>query len=168
MLRKVLSGIGGIRGGVGAFANRSLSLRSSLPSSSSFSLSSQSQRWMSSSNISAVQVGEADTTEFRVFFEQGGKRISPWHDIALRGDDASAYNFVNEIPKGQRAKMEVDLKEDTNPIKQDIKKGALRYFTYGDIPFNYGCIPQTFEDPTVEHHDTKCVSLSLQSLMSSV
>lgn len=33
-------------------------------------------------------------------------------------------------------------------------QGALRYFTYGDIPFNYGALPRTWEDPTVSHPDT--------------
>jgi len=50
--------------------------------------------------------------------------------------------------------MEIATKEEHNPIKQDIKKGKLRYFTYGDIPFNYGCIPQTWEDPNHKHPDT--------------
>lgn len=29
--------------------------------------------------------------------------------------------------------------------------GKLRQFTYGDIPFNYGCLPQTWEDPHETH-----------------
>jgi len=33
---------------------------------------------------------------------------------------------VFEIPKGQRAKMEIATKEALNPIKQDIKKEKLR------------------------------------------
>ena len=44
--------------------------------------------------------------------------------------------------------MECATDEDWNPIKQDVKKGALRYFKYGDLPFNYGFIPQTWEDPS--------------------
>jgi inorganic pyrophosphatase len=151
MLRNVLSRMGGIRGGIASsFANKSaaLSLRSA---SSSFSLTQQ--RWMSTSNISAVQKGEANTKEFALFFEQDGKPISPWHDIALESSDA--YNFVNEIPKGEKAKMEVNLKQGQNPIVQDIKKGNLRFFTYGDIPFNYGCLPQTWENPHEAHQDTK-------------
>ena len=57
------------------------------------------------------------------------------------------FNYVNEIPSGTRAKMEVATKVEMNPVKQDVKKGKLRFFTYGDIPFNYGCLPQTWEDP---------------------
>jgi inorganic pyrophosphatase len=43
--------------------------------------------------------------------------------------------------------MEIATKEENNPIKQDVKKGALRTFKYGDLPFNYGALPQTWEDP---------------------
>ena len=35
-----------------------------------------------------------------------------------------------------------------NPIMQDTKKGALRYYTYGASFFNYGMLPQTWEDPS--------------------
>lgn len=61
------------------------------------------------------------------------------------------FHYVNEIPKGTRAKMEAATKEAHNPLKQDEKNGKLRFFTYGNIPFNYGFIPQTYEDPSVEH-----------------
>ncbi|ETO07813.1 inorganic pyrophosphatase-like protein [Reticulomyxa filosa] len=43
--------------------------------------------------------------------------------------------------------MECSPKEEWNPFKQDIKKGNLRFFKYGDLPFNYGFVPQTWEDP---------------------
>ena len=74
---------------------------------------------------------------------------SPWHDIDLVAPSTGhVFHYVNEIPKGTREKLEVNLTEAGNPIKQDIKKGKLRLFTYGDIPFNYGCLPQTWEDPS--------------------
>jgi inorganic pyrophosphatase len=100
--------------------------------------------------------GEKDTMAFRVFFKnQSGDRISPWHDIPLRNTDVpDSFNFINEIPVGERAKMEVCLDEASNPIKQDTKKGKLRYFGYGDIPFNYGCLPQTWENPNEPHPET--------------
>merc|ERR1712046_392734 len=34
-----------------------------------------------------------------------------------------------------------------NPIKQDIKNGKLRFYKHGDMMFNYGALPQTWEDP---------------------
>ena len=79
------------------------------------------------------------------------KQLSPWHDIPLGFIDSKTnkllFNYVNEIPLGDRAKMECATDEEWNPLKQDVKKGALRYFKYGDLPFNYGFIPQTWEDP---------------------
>ena len=89
--------------------------------------------------------GETGTESYRLFFEDGGKRISPWHDIPLKAGDG-LYNFVNEIPKYTKAKMEVATKEENNPIAQDIKKGKLRDY-HGPIFWNYGMLPQTWEKP---------------------
>jgi len=75
--------------------------------------------------------------------------LSPWHDLPLYPDPAkpAVVNFVCEIPKGVTAKLEVQKKVAHNPIMQDSKKGELRYYTYGDTFFNYGMLPQTWEDP---------------------
>lgn len=105
------------------------------------------------SSVSSEPRGEAETLDYRIFFEKGGKTISPWHDIEMSAGNGT-FNYVNEIPKGTTAKMEVATDEDYTPIKQDTKKGALRFFKYGDMPFNYGCIPQTWEDPNVKHAAT--------------
>ena len=51
--------------------------------------------------------------------------------------------------------MEVATKEASNPIAQDIKKGKLRDY-HGPIFWNYGCLPQTWEDPNIEHPVVKC------------
>lgn len=68
--------------------------------------------------------------------------------------------FVNEISKGTRAKFEMSKSEPYNPIAQDVhtkKPGTpLRYFTYGDLPFNYGFIPRTWEDPSAQDKATGC------------
>ena len=37
-----------------------------------------------------------------------------------------------------------------NPIKQDLKKGQLRFHPY-NINWNYGLLPQTWEDPAHNH-----------------
>lgn len=74
-------------------------------------------------------------------------------------------NFVNEIPKGTRAKMECNPNEPFNPLMQDIKNGKLRDFTYGDIPFNYGFIPQTWESPKETcPHTSQCLPRILPTL----
>jgi len=48
----------------------------------------------------------------------------------------------------QTAKMEVNKELPFNPVTQDKNKdGSPRYYTYGTPFFNYGLIPQTWEDP---------------------
>lgn len=83
--------------------------------------------------------------------KDGVTPVSPWHDLSLYpegGAAAGLVNFVCEIPKGVTAKLEVQKKLANNPIMQDTKKGKLRYYTYGPTFFNYGMLPQTWEDPS--------------------
>lgn len=54
-------------------------------------------------------------------------QVSPWHDIPLQLGDG-VFNFIVEIPKESSAKMEVATDEPFTPIKQDIKKGKLRFY----------------------------------------
>ena len=99
-------------------------------------------------SVATEQSGEAATESFRLNFKgEDGAALSPWHDIPLKG--AGGYNMVVEIPKMTKAKMEVATKEENNPIAQDIKKGNLRDY-HGPIFWNYGCLPQTWEDPNGE------------------
>lgn len=102
-----------------------------------------------------VAEGEQGTLEYRMRFKENGKEISPWHDIALRTDDKAVFNAIIEIPKMTKAKMEVATKEPHNPIAQDVKKGKLRDY-HGPIFWNYGMLPQTWENPHEEHAVTKC------------
>ena len=90
--------------------------------------------------ITTTTAGTAGTESFRLVFKDGDKTISPWHDIPLK--DGELFNFINEIPRYTKAKMEVATKEAGNPIAQDIKKGKLRDY-HGPIFWNYGCLPQT-------------------------
>jgi len=111
-------------------------------------------RWISKLGSMSTEVaGEAETESFRVFFKDSGNSISPWHDIPLYNDDGTV-NMVTEIPKMTKAKMEVATKEENNPIAQDVKKGKLRDY-HGPIFWNYGCLPQTWEDPNIEHPTLK-------------
>lgn len=60
----------------------------------------------------------------------------PWHE-AKTGDNPPEYvNGIIEIPKGSRAKYEID--KDSGLIKLDRVIYASMYF-----PLNYGFIPQT-------------------------
>lgn len=74
-----------------------------------------------------ADVGEKSTLDYRLKFTDGAKPISPWHDIPLfANSEKTLLNYVNEIPKGTSAKMEIATDEVFTPIKQDVKKGALR------------------------------------------
>ena len=53
------------------------------------------------------------------------------------------------------AKLELNKEAEYNPITQDTKNGALRYY-HGPIFWNYGCLPQTWEDPNVFNDEVQC------------
>ncbi len=100
--------------------------------------------------LTTESVGPENSLEYRLFYKKSGAACSPWHDIPLYPDpkNQQLVNFVNEIPRGTQAKMEIAIDEPTTPIKQDVKKGALRFYQYGPSLVNYGALPQTWEDPT--------------------
>lgn len=111
---------------------------------------------------STLERGTAATTEYRVFLKNNeGKIVSPFHDIPLVAshENGTLYNMVVEIPRWTNAKMEISTKEPFNPIKQDVKKGKLRYvqnvFPYHGYIWNYGALPQTWENPSYEDPHTK-------------
>ena len=89
-----------------------------------------------------------DTTEHRVYIEQNGQVVvSPFHDIPLFADrNNGILNMIVEVPRWTNAKMEISKEESFNPIKQDIKKGRLRYvrncFPHHGYIWNYGAFPQ--------------------------
>ncbi|TMW61985.1 hypothetical protein Poli38472_009478 [Pythium oligandrum] len=110
------------------------------------------------------RVGEPETAVCRYFFyDQLGRKQSPWHHVPLFSEALQhpheeanrIFHFVNEIPKGARAKLEIAGDEEFNPIKQDIKKGKPRFYHFDSL-VNYGCLPQTWEDPNHIDDDTKC------------
>jgi len=100
------------------------------------------------SMIELEEAGEFGTTDYTMTFKEGGKVISPWHDVPLELE-GGLYNMLTEIPKMTLKKMEVDTKAPGNPIKQDEKKGKARLY-HGPIFWNYGCLPKTWEDPNVK------------------
>lgn len=79
---------------------------------------------------------------------------SQWHDIPLKPyneKDAFVIHMVTEIPLYYTPKMEIQKTLPNNPIMQDSNKdGSARYYTYGVPFFNYGLIPQTWEDPDLK------------------
>lgn len=90
-----------------------------------------------------------------------GTPVSPFHDIPLYANsEKTTFNMVVEVPRWSNAKMEITTSEKLNPIKQDIKKGKLRYvkncFPHHGYIWNYGALPQTWEDPSHTDENTKC------------
>lgn len=114
----------------------------------------------SASKQTTKVTGALGTHEYRCALYKDGKQVSPWHDIPLsqgtspQGD--RLVNMVMEIPKGTRAKLEMQPEEQFNPIGHDkTKSGEIRYMGYSPVLYNYGFIPQTWEDPNHIHEDTK-------------
>lgn len=111
----------------------------------------------------AVERGTRNTTSYRVYFKdtETGQAISPFHDIPLfANEEKKVYNMVVEIPRWTNQKMEIATKEKLNPIKQDVKKGVLRYvknpFPHKGYIWNYGALPQTWESPVHVDESTGC------------
>ena len=118
-----------------------------------------------------LERGSVGSKDYRVHVlqkdtSQRARELSLWHDVPLVAPSAPSaapasprdgpplFNFVCEIPKCTRKKFEVATDETKCPIKQDEKKGVLREFKKGDIFFNYGCFPRTWEDPRHVSKDT--------------
>lgn len=99
-----------------------------------------------------IKQGSKYTKDYKVYLTKDDKIISPWHDVKLK-IDSEVYNVVIEIPRFTNGKFEIDKKEEMNAIKQDVKKGEVRFihnvYPYKGFPFNYGALPQTFEDPSI-------------------
>ncbi|KAI4543113.1 hypothetical protein MG293_007239 [Ovis ammon polii] len=121
--------------------------------------------------------GQPHSPDYRLFFKNvAGHYISPFHDIPLKVDSEeengiptkrarndeyeNVFNMVVEVPRWTNAKMEIATKEPLNPIKQDVKDGKLRYvaniFPHKGYIWNYGALPQTWEDPHRKDKSTDC------------
>ena len=81
----------------------------------------------------------------KYYYHYNDELISPWHDLPFKIDDKT-YLMINEIPKWTRKKMEIQTNVKFNPIIQDKDNGKPREYVWGDMLFNYGAIPQTWED----------------------
>jgi len=105
-------------------------------------------------------IGSANTLDHRVYIEHNVRVVSAFHDLPLFADaNNGIFNMIVEIPRWTNAKMEISKEEPFNPIKQDVKRGKLRYvrncFPHHGYIWNYGAFPQTWEDPTQTHPETK-------------
>jgi inorganic pyrophosphatase len=117
----------------------------------------------SSSSFERIERGQPNTLSYRVYLKNkaSGEFVSPFHDIPLVNDkQKQTYNMVVEIPRWTNAKMEINKKEKLNPILQDVKSGKLRFvnnvFPHHGYIWNYGALPQTWEDPNTSDELTNC------------
>lgn len=104
-------------------------------------------------SYSTIKIGSKYSDSFKVFITHNEEIVSAFHDIPCK--NGQYFNCVNEIPRFEHAKFEISKSENFNPIMQNIKKGKVRFvknvFPMFGYPFNYGAIPQTWEDP--KHKD---------------
>ncbi|KAH7364562.1 inorganic pyrophosphatase [Rhexocercosporidium sp. MPI-PUGE-AT-0058] len=139
---------------------RHLSSSSSPSSPSSSSHNNPPPNANMASQYTTRKVAAANTLEHRIYIEKDGVPVSPFHDIPLYANEQQTIlNMVVEIPRWTNAKMEISKSDLLNPIKQDIKKGKLRFvrncFPHKGYLWNYGAFPQTWEDPNIIHPETK-------------
>jgi len=109
----------------------------------------------------AIERGQPNSLDYRVYIQDENGPVSPLHDIPMYADAANkVFNMVVEVPRWTNAKMEINLKEIMNPIKQDVKKGKIRFvancFPHHGYIWNYGAIPQTWENPEHLDESTGC------------
>ena len=81
----------------------------------------------------------------------------PWHEVSTGENPPELVNAIIEIPKGSRAKYEID--KDSGLIKLDRVIYASMYF-----PLNYGFIPQTLGE---DHDPLDIVVLTQVSVVPS-
>ncbi|KAJ5711630.1 hypothetical protein N7488_005786 [Penicillium malachiteum] len=106
------------------------------------------------------KIAQPYTLEHRIYVEKDGVPVSPFHDVPLYANaEQTILNMVVEIPRWTNAKQEISKDEFLNPIKQDTKKGKLRFvrncFPHKGYLWNYGAFPRTWEDPNSVHPETK-------------
>ncbi|KAK4245736.1 inorganic pyrophosphatase [Corynascus novoguineensis] len=105
--------------------------------------------------------GRPFSKDFRIHFERAhdGIPVSPFHDIPLYHDrEKGILNMVVEIPRWSNAKFEISREKSLNPIVQDTLDGKPRFvkncFPYKGYIWNYGALPQTWENPNYKDPDT--------------
>eukprot|EP00184_Porphyridium_aerugineum_P001697 CAMPEP_0184696008 /NCGR_PEP_ID=MMETSP0313-20130426/3443_1 /TAXON_ID=2792 /ORGANISM="Porphyridium aerugineum, Strain SAG 1380-2" /LENGTH=710 /DNA_ID=CAMNT_0027154555 /DNA_START=88 /DNA_END=2220 /DNA_ORIENTATION=- len=106
-----------------------------------------------------VDAGKVDDSVRLFMKKKNFGPVNPLHDIPLFVDkEKGIYNMVVEIPRWTNAKLELKTKDQLSPIVQDEKKGKKRFvhnvYPYKGYIWNYGCFPQTWEDPTQVHMET--------------
>ncbi|OAR02352.1 hypothetical protein LLEC1_03368 [Akanthomyces lecanii] len=117
-----------------------------------------------SSAYSCRRIGPANTKGHVIYLQdEKGSPISAAHDIPLYVPrEPSLLHMVVTAPRWTNATMKTSLDGTLNPIRQETRKGKLRYalniFPHHGYIWNYGYLPQptwTWESPIVTHPQTK-------------
>lgn len=107
----------------------------------------------SSDLYSTTQSGREYTLDYKVYIkDENMDIISPWNGIPYKTetDNTNEFRCVVEIPKNSMHKLEMSKNIQNNPIVHDTNKdNSIRTFPF-PIKWNYGFIPQTWEDPNVK------------------
>lgn len=120
----------------------------------------QTHSHLQARSFGSVIQGSKYTPEYTQYLKlPNGEIGSYFHDVPLGlNQKDQTVNMVVEVPRWSNGKFEISTKKRFNPITQDMKKGKVRFvnniFPFHGYIHNYGAIPQTWEDPTVESsHD---------------
>jgi hypothetical protein len=90
----------------GHFSHSNSSPLNSAQAKSASTMASSKSR----SRFTARRIGQPHTLEYRVFIEQDGVPVSPFHDIPLFANEKEGIlNMIVEVPRWTNAKMEVSL-----------------------------------------------------------
>lgn len=84
---------------------------------------------------------------YKINYFKKTKQISPWHDINYK-EKNGLYNMIIEIPKFSKEKIEMSKYDEYNPLKFDIVNNLPRMY-HMPIYWNYGFVPQTWENPNL-------------------
>jgi inorganic pyrophosphatase len=113
-------------------------------------------------SFSSEQRGSLHSLSFRKYIKDAqGNVVSPFHDIPLyANEEKNVFNMVVEVPRWTNAKLEISKDLPFNPITQDQKKGKARFvhncFPHHGYIWNYGALPQTWENPEHVDKHTNC------------
>ncbi|KAF9764811.1 Inorganic pyrophosphatase [Nosema granulosis] len=108
-----------------------------------------------------IETGKKYTESYKVFITEDNKVVSPFHNIKLHPSETKeVVRVVNEIPRFENAKFEINKSASLNCITQDTKKGEMRFvsnvYPFKGYLWNYGALPQTWEDKDEVCEYTKC------------
>ncbi|KAJ5105347.1 hypothetical protein NUU61_002694 [Penicillium alfredii] len=113
------------------------------------------------SSYNARKTGEPCTKDFRIYLATGDELISPWHGVPLFPSAAKPHvvSMLVQIPRWSNVRLEIAKEEFLTPIRQAIQNDHLQYipniFPHKGYPWNYGCLPQTWQDPNLPDPHTQ-------------